>query len=412
MPRPNRPCRHEKRACWKFTFEKKTIYFGRDIPPNERPQVDGIPSRAWEWMNEYIRQASAKVVDQAEPTVYGVGQYYLQWAENEVAKGRMAPSNYNSQSTHLEKFWSFRGYGERKARELEVEDLELFCQTMAETETSRKTLHSAAYIANLCKTVQAAFNWAARSVPDRVPKRLIPENGMKGHKPGPIPRQERYLEADVTRKFFRWVWRTARTKTETFSRFDRLTVLLLQFLRLTGSRPGEACVLLWSDINWKDGVAVIPPDRHKTGKKTGKPRVIHITPPVARLLKTIERLKDRHPTLVFTHKLGRGAIARGEVSKNGAAWNSVSLSRKVRDWREDAVVDGIPIEQTGSKRFVSYILRHSYATNAIQSGLTHAETADLIGNTAQITEQVYVHVQRKHSASRARQVVERGRGDK
>ncbi len=420
MPRQNRPQWHAARRCWKFTFQKKTEYFGRDIPQDERPQIDKIPARAWEQMNEIIRRLSAKVIDSANPTVYGVAQLYLQWAEGEVGKDRMAPANYRAHCTHLEKFWSFRDYSERPAREMVTSDLAAFCRAMTETDTERKKPHSPQYIANICKSVQAAFNWAAERDPDRTPPRLIAENPLKGFRPGPIPHQERYVEPAVARRFLRWAWGRARRKTREkhrgherpFQRFDRLTVLMLQFLRLTGARPGEACALQWDDIHWKDEIAVIPHERHKTGKRTGRPRIIHITPPVARLLRTIGRLEGHHPVHVFTHKLGRGGLERGAESMEGEPWNSVALSNKVATWRKTAVKEGLPLQETGEKRFVNYILRHSYATDAIQSGLTHAEAADLIGNTAQVTEQRYSHIQRKHSAARARHAIRRGRGER
>jgi integrase len=410
MPRQNRPQRHEARLCWKFTFARKTVYFGRDIPTNERPQIDGIPARAWEWMNDYIRRKAAAELDPEDPTVLAIGQFYLQWAEGEVTAGRMSPANYRGHATHLAKFWGFSFTGDRKARELTTEDLRLFCRVLSETPTERQRVHSPQYIANVCKSIQAAFNWAARNIPDRTPPRLLAENPLKGYRPAPIPVQERYLATGVARRFLRWAWRRGKLQGGTFGRFDRLTVLMLQFLRLTGARPGEACVLQWPDIRWDEEVAIIPPERHKTGKRTGKPRVIHVTPPVARILRAIERLEGHHPVYVFTHKLGRGSAGRGGVSSEGEPWNSVTLASKVRTWRHEAIAAGLPIEARGEKRFVAYILRHSYATDAIQSGLTHAETAELIGNTAQVTEQRYVHPQRKHSASKARQAIKLRRG--
>lgn len=409
MPRQNKPQKHRTRNCWKFTFCKQTHYFGHDIPYNERPMKAGVPERAWDAMNEIIRRESARTVDLSDPTVYGLAQYYLQWAEGEVDHDRMAMANYRAHCTHLEKFWSFRGHGDRLARTMAIADLDLFCREMRETETERKTPHSPAYIANLCRSIQAAFNWAARTVPDRVPPRLIPENPLSGHRPPPVPHQERYVDAKLARTFLRWVWGRAKGRGGVIGRFDRITVLLLQFLRMTGARPGEACVLLWTDIRWKEGVIIIPPERHKTGKKTGKSREIQITPPVARLLRAIERFPGHHPDHVFTHKLGKNARSLDAVSEHGRPWNSVTLSAKVRSWRDEVIAAGIPIEATGEKRFVNYIFRHTYATDAIQSGLTHAETAELIGNTAQVTEKRYVHVQRKHSRRRAEHVVERRR---
>jgi len=65
----------------------------------------------------------------------------------------------------------------------------------------------------------------------------------------------------------------------------------ITFLKFTGCRPGEASALRWAHIDWERCIAVIP--EHKTVKKSGKPRVLILVPPV---------MKDRQ---VFDWMLAR-----------------------------------------------------------------------------------------------------------
>lgn len=403
MPRQHKPQYHAARSCWKFTTGGKTIYFGHEIPRGDRPQDRGIPVRAWKAMNAILEARAPRPVSSVDPTVFALVELYLQWAAREVDEGRMATANYKAHRTHLSKFWEFRGYGDRRAAELEVSDLEAFAQAAAE-------VHSPHYVANLCRSVQACYNWAVRPVAGRTPARILPANPVKGYKPPAVPVDDRYVQGSLVRRFFRWAWSRAKRKTELRSRSDRMTLLLIRFLFLTGARPGEVCGLRWDEVRWDEGLVVIPPARHKTGKKTGKPREIVVTDAAARILRAVQRLPNHHPEYVFTHRVGKGGRRREASSLEGEPWNSVALSAKVRKWRAEAVADGIPLEEKGAGRFVAYILRHTYATDAIQSGLSYAETAELIGNTSQVTESRYTHIRRSHAAKRARHVAERRRG--
>ncbi len=403
MPRQHKPQYHAARSCWKFTTGGQTVYFGHEIPRGEKPQDRGVPVRAWKAMNAILEARAPKAVNAADPTVFALVELYLQWAAKEVGEGRLARANYRAHRTHLSKFWEFRGYGDRRAAELEVSDLEAFA-------VAASAVHSPHYVANLCRSVQACFNWGVRPVADRTPKRILSANPLKGYKPPAVPSQDRYVASGVVRAFVRWAWRRARAKSGLRSRSDRLTLLLIRFLWLTGARPGEACDLRWGDVRWDEGMVVIPPERHKTGKKTGKPREIVLTPAAGRILRAVGRLEGHHPEFVFTHRVGKGGRRREASSVEGEPWNSVALSAKVRKWRAEAAADGIPVEEKGAGRFVAYVLRHTYATDAIQSGLSYAETAELIGNTAQVTESRYTHIRRSHATKRAKMVAERRRG--
>jgi integrase len=48
----------------------------------------------------------------------------------------------------------------------------------------------------------------------------------------------------------------------------------IRLIAFTGCRRGEAAGLRWSHVDLKQGRLVLPPTAHKTGHKTGKPRII------------------------------------------------------------------------------------------------------------------------------------------
>ena len=48
----------------------------------------------------------------------------------------------------------------------------------------------------------------------------------------------------------------------------------IRLIALTGCRRGEAAGLRWENVDLKQGRILLPPQSHKTGRKTGKPREI------------------------------------------------------------------------------------------------------------------------------------------
>lgn len=74
---------------------------------------------------------------------------------------------------------------------------------------------------------------------------------------------------------------------------------ILTFIRLTGSRPAEACRLKWTDFDADMSKAVLYD--HKTWGKTGRPRVIYISDQAREILDR----QCKHATFVFLNKLKR-----------------------------------------------------------------------------------------------------------
>ena len=111
----------------------------------------------------------------------------------------------------------------------------------------------------------------------------------------------------------------------------------IRLIALTGCRRGEAAGLRWRHVDLKQGRIVLPPQSHKTGRKTGKPREI-VLPAEAQNI--IARQTEGEPDdFVFAPARGDGAIA---LSK---AWRKVRVRRSCR-LRSDCTACGIRLRRT------------------------------------------------------------------
>jgi integrase len=341
------------------------------------------------------------------PSVATIADRYLEWVKENH------PPSHAGHESQLSRFrehqYKGRTVGETLVANVDADLVDDYFDAM------RAEDYSDHYIANLGKSIRAMLNWAARPVRGRTPDRLIPTNPLFGYQfPRPPGAVRGYVEGDIVRRFLRWAWGRARQAGPDLlsRRFDRLFLLMLRFERLTGCRPGEACYLRWSDIDWRAKRIVIPKERHKTGRKTKKSRVIHLTDPVIRLLRVIQRLKGHHPVWVFTHQRGKSAEKRGHTSElAGEPWSSGSAaSGKVRRLRDAAIAAKVEgVADVGPNKLVAYANRHAYVSDAVSMGLTHEQTANLVGNTAEVISRVYAHAIADDDAARARLLVERGR---
>jgi integrase len=136
----------------------------------------------------------------------------------------------------------------------------------------------------------------------------------------------------------------------------------------TGCRPSEVARVTAADVDLDVGVWVF--DRHKTAKKTGRPRVIYLTPAVLELTRA---LMAKHP---------EGPLFRGP--RGGRPFSRNNIRCRFRRLRE---------KLPHLKHFVSYNLRHTYATRALVNGVGVAQVAELLGHTStEMVSKVYGHL--------------------
>lgn len=458
MPRPNRPHWNAHAGRFRSRVNGKTVYFPKSIGKDDKPQIDGIPRAAWEFLADHLKREEGVATGHLDPTVYWLCQSYLAWSEDEVAAGRVSGKQDQNRVAHLKLFVDHSGLKDRKARSLTPEAMDDFfarLRTVKLSQTDRTP--SAYYVHNIGKTIRAMLRWAARPVSGRTPTRLIHPDPLDGYRyPGQPGAVRGYVEGVVVRRFLRWAWGEARwaDNVRRYSkkpgapgpeprgikptvsrrgalkrRFDRVFVLMLRFQRLTGCRPGEACGLEWSEVSppppsdpverWEPRTITVKPERVKTRKQTTRARKIHVTPPVARLLRAIERLPGRHDVYVFTHMRGTGAADRGYLSPEaGEPWpDGSAASAKVAILRRAAIAAGVEgVEAVGPTKLIAYANRHAYASEGSSLGFSDEQIAEQLGNTPEVLRRVYSHSVDREAESRAHDIAERrrqmGRGRK
>lgn len=132
----------------------------------------------------------------------------------------------------------------------------------------------------------------------------------------------------------------------------------------TGCRPSEVARVTAANVNLDVGVWVF--HEHKTAKRTGRPRVIYLTPAMVDLSR---RLMAKHPT---------GPLFCGP--RGGRPFNANNVCCRFRRLRE---------KLPHLRHAVAYAYRHGYATEALVNGVGVAQVAELLGHTS--TDMVLKH---------------------
>jgi integrase len=151
---------------------------------------------------------------------------------------------------------------------------------------------------------------------------------------------------------------------------------LLTVLRETGCRPSEAYRIEAAMLDQEARVAVL--ERSKTSAKTGRPRVLFLTPRAAEIL---ARRAAQYP---------EGPLLR---NTDGAPWNRNAVSLRFRRLRARL---GLGPEATAEA------FRHGYATDALERGVPIATVAELLGHRGtRMLEAYYSHLHERHDHLRA-----------
>lgn len=150
---------------------------------------------------------------------------------------------------------------------------------------------------NLLRTI---FNWAA-----------VKPNPCDGVASGTSGTRETILEDAAS--YARLFATLGRMQTE--RRIRSAVADAIRLIALTGCRRGEAAKLCWQHVDLKQGRIILPPQSHKTGRKTGKPREIAL--PAAAQSIISRQPKGNQDDFVFAPARGDGAIALAK------AWRKV-----------------------------------------------------------------------------------------
>lgn len=157
----------------------------------------------------------------------------------------------------------------------------------------------------------------------------------------------------------------------------------LQALWYTGARPGEIAKI--EARHFKDGLWLLEPTEHKTGRVTGRDRVIGICD---ELYEIVDRLTKKYPTgPIFRNTYGRPWT----TSASFVRFESARLEEIIRD------------------EVTPYAYRHAWATHALEDNkLDVYEVAKALGH--QTTQMVMLHYDHsRKSADHLRDIFQRAR---
>lgn len=239
--------------------------------------------------------------------------------------------------------------------------------------------------------VHALLNWAFRDA------RTIAVNPLKGMKLPSHGRRNRIVSAIEKARILR---RSARP-------FRGFLLGLSESL----ARPAEMREAKWGDIRVSGGPTFMIQDlvdgcaffffahfkgQERRNDQSGA-RVIPISPRFGRLLKRLWGNGQRLDSVVFVNRLGQ-------------QWTHNAVRCRMRRLR----ARGDFTADTNGERIVAYTLRHSGATEAVQSGISPLALASLMGHSDVRMTQRYVHLVPEHLLSAMWQLdaFRRGKGRK
>ncbi|TVQ30559.1 MAG: DUF4102 domain-containing protein [Geminicoccaceae bacterium] len=227
-----------------------------------------------------------------------------------------------------------------------------------------RTVGGEAAARDAIKLLRAVLNWAKH-------EGMVTSNPATLVKTGSHAQREAFLEdSDQYGRLFATL-----AKMEEEQRIRRPVADAIRVIALTGARRGEIGGCRWRHVDLKAGTITLPPAAHKTGRRTGKARVITL-PTAAQEI--IARQPEGGPDdFVFQPSKGAGVI------NLSAPW------RRIR--AEAELPEGIGLHG----------LRHSLASHLALGGAQAAEIMAAMGHRQMSTAQRYVHFADKARATLA-----------
>ncbi len=184
-------------------------------------------------------------------------------------------------------------------------------------------------------SVKRVFSWAEQ-------EGWISINPIKRMRKPSIRRRERFLTVEEKKLILSSI------KDKAFKNF----VLAMQE---TGCRPSEVANVTAADCDLELGVWVLR--RHKTQKKTGKPRIIYLTANMIELSKQM---------------IAKNATGPLFLNTRGKPFSKNAIRCRFRRLR---------VTHPNLAGVVAYCYRHSFATDALVNGVGIATVAELLGHS-------------------------------
>lgn len=202
--------------------------------------------------------------------------------------------------------------------------------------------------------LRAAYSWA-------ISEGILEDNpaaAVKVAQPG--QRDTIMGDSDDYAQLFRTL-----SKMENEHRIRSTAADAIRLIALTGARRGEVVGLRWQYVDLKSGLIALPPKAHKTGSRTGKPRIIGLPTEAQAII--ARQPKGEPDNYVFRPSKGEGTLA---IAK---PWMAV---RKEANLPDNLGLHG---------------LRHSLASHLAMAGASAVELMEAMGHKQVSTTQRYIH---------------------
>lgn len=207
--------------------------------------------------------------------------------------------------------------------------------------------------------LRAAYAWA-------IAEGMLNENPAAAIKVAQPGQRETILgDVDEYARLFKAI-----EEMENQLRIRRPVADAIRLIALTGARRSEVTGLLWRYVDLKAGRIVLPAKAHKTGKRTGKPRVIML-PTEAQAIIARQPGGDDPEAFVFQATKGQGPLTLAKP------WYAI---RKEAKLPENLGMHG---------------LRHSLASHLAMAGASSVELMEALGHKQISTTLRYTHFAEK-----------------
>jgi integrase len=224
------------------------------------------------------------------------------------------------------------------------------------------------YVANRCVSLLSrifslAIRWKMRS-----------DNPARGIERNTEAKRKRYLSGDELARLTK-----ALAETD-----DKQFVNIVMTLLLTGARRGEVLSMRWDALHLAEGKAVWSKPSSETKQK--RDHTVVLSEPVRLLLASIERDGD----FVFPGDGGAGHIT--EIKKS---------------WK-------VLLDRAGIERLRLHDLRHSFASQLVNSGASLALIGSMLGHASPVTTSRYAHLYdetQREAAERVGKIVSEANGN-
>jgi integrase len=324
--RPNHPWYWAAKNTWFVEVGGQRHRLGKhpegEPPPRKRKKGDPPPMPPDAIMQAYYRlmaTASRQLPEAETLRVCQVCDLFLDYSEK-----HHAPDTYRGYRDFLQDFCEM--YGTLLGKDLKPLHVSRWLDAHPGWIGSRR---------NAIVAVKRAFNWADA-------EGLLQPNPVKSVKKPPQRHRDRILTPDEGREIL------AAIKDRHFREF-------VFAMMETGARPGEVRKVTAAHVNLELGVWVFK--EHKTAKRTGKARIIYLTPAMVELTRKLVAMYPEGP-------LFRGPRSKRGLTRNGVRCRFKRLREKLPH------LAGV----------ISYTMRHSFATQALVNGVGIAHVAELMGH--------------------------------